>query len=132
MLPPRISKKPKRATRWRSPAHTTWIRGFACAVCGSTTNIAAAHVRLGSHTGLSQKPDDWRTVPLCDGSNANSRGQLGCHDRQHMRGERSFWASPGEDGRGPAIDVEDLIAALIGASPKRRDIEQIMRERANV
>lgn len=120
MLPARIPKKAKRSTRWRSPAHTTWIRGFSCCDCGSQTNIAAAHVRLGSHCGMAQKPDDWRTVPLCDGPNSNIDGQLGCHNRQHIVGEATFWK-----GR----DVEALIAAFCHASPKRREIEQAKRER---
>lgn len=69
----------------------------------------AAHVRLGSHCGMAQKPDDWRTVSLC----------RDCHAKQHT-GEATFWK-----GR----DVEALIAAFIKASPKRREIEQVMRER---
>ncbi len=124
MLPRRIPKPTKRATRWRSPAHTTWIRGFACCACGSATNIVAAHVRLGSHTGMSQKPDDWRTVPLCDGPHSNKDEQLGCHDRQHAVGEKTFWLNA-------KIDVEALIAEFIKASPRRRQIEQEMRERTN-
>lgn len=121
-LPTRKAKAQKRASRWRSPAHNAWVRGFACCVCGSTTNIAAAHVRIGSGAGMAQKPDDWRTVPLCDGPHSNNLGQLGCHNRQHITGERTFWK-----GR----DVEQLIADLIKASPKKREIEQVMRERAN-
>lgn len=122
VLPRRIPKAPKRASRWRSQAHTTWIRGFTCCVCGSTTNIAAAHVRLGSHTGLSQKPDDWRCVPLCDGPHANNLEQLGCHNRQHIVGERTFWANAG-------VDVEALIEAFVKASPKRAEIERLRNER---
>lgn len=124
ILPPRLREKRKAERRWRSPAHCDWIRGFACCSCGSTTNIAAAHVRLGSHTALGRKPDDWRTVPLCDGPNSNADGQLGCHNRQHITGERTFWNSVERD-------PEELIAALIKASPKRADIERTMKERAN-
>lgn len=71
--------------------------------------IEAAHVRLGSHTGMGQKPDDWRVVSLCKD----------CHQRQHT-GEATFWK-----GR----DVEALIAAFCHASPKRREIEAAKRER---
>jgi len=119
-LPRRIPKGPKRASRWRSLAHCAWIRGFACCVCGSATNIEAAHVRLGSKCGMGQKPDDWRTVPLCAGPHSNIAGQLGCHDRQHIIGEQTFW-----HGR----DVEALIAEFIKASPRRAQIETEMRER---
>lgn len=120
MLPRRLPKEPKRASRWRSLAHCAWIRGFACCVCGSTTNIEVAHVRLGSKCGMGQKPDDWRTVPLCAGPHSNNLEQLGCHNRQHIVGEQTFWK-----GR----DVETLIAEFIKASPRRAQIEQEMRER---
>jgi hypothetical protein len=123
ILPPRI---PKHATlqRWRSPAHTAWIRGFACCVCGSFTNIAAAHVRLGSNAGMGLKPDDWRTVPLCDGPRSNIDRQLGCHNRQHIVGEQTFWSDAGKD-------PEALIEAFIKASPKRSEIERVRKERAS-
>jgi hypothetical protein len=122
VLPKRIPKQRSRSLRWRSPAHCTYIRGYCCCICGSQTNIAAAHVRLGSHTGVGQKPDDWRTVPLCDGPNANIDCQLGCHNRQHIVGEQTFW----EDAK---RDPEELIRALIEASPKKAEIRAIQRER---
>ena len=122
MLPRRIPKEPKRESRWRSPAHTSFVRGFACAMCGSTTNIEAAHVRMGSGAGMGQKPDDWRTVPLCAGPNANELQQLGCHDRQHIIGEPAFWH---QYIKRHGQSVEQLIEELIAASPKRRDIEAI-------
>jgi hypothetical protein len=115
-LPARIPKKPKRASRWRSQAHCNFVRSHACSNCGSTTNIQVAHVRLGSSAGVGQKPDDWRTVSLC-GPLLNS---MGCHDYQHRMGEETFW-------RGK--DVEALIAAFIKASPRRHEIEAILRER---
>jgi hypothetical protein len=108
-LPPRIPKKPKRQSRWRSQAHLSFVRSHACSNCGSMAAIEAAHVRLGSHTGIGQKPDDFRAVSLC----------RDCHQRQHT-GEATFWKDR---------NVEDLIAAFIKASPKRREIEQEMKER---
>jgi hypothetical protein len=72
------------------------------------------HVRLGSGAGIGQKPDDWRTVSGCKT----------CHRSQHEMGERSFW-------KAVKLDPEALIAAFIAASPKRREIEQVMRERAS-
>lgn len=109
MLPPKLVRKPKRATRWRSQAHCTHVRGYACSVCGATAPIEVAHVRLGSGAGMGQKPDDHRVVSLCKD----------CHARQHQEGERTFWK-----GR----DVEGLIAAFVKASPRRQQIEQVMRE----
>ena len=121
MLPARISKPPKRATRWRSLAHTSFVRCFACAMCGSTTNIEAAHVRMGSGAGMGQKPDDWRVAPLCG-------GQGGCHALQHAMGEAGFWQRyHGRHGQ----TVEQLLAELTQASPKRSEIQRIQRERAD-
>jgi transposase len=108
-LPARIPKKAKRSTRWRSQAHLSFVRKHACSNCGSMCAIEAAHVRLGSHTGMGQKPDDFRAVSLCKE----------CHQRQHT-GEETFWK-----GR----DVEALIRAFVQASPRRREIEDVMRER---
>ena len=111
MLPQRIPKKRMRASRWRSQAHCSFVRSHACSKCGAVAPIEAAHVRLGSHTGMGQKPDDWRTVSLC----------RDCHTRQHMIGERPFWK-----GR----DIEQLIEEFIAASPKRSEIDRIRRERS--
>jgi anti-sigma-K factor RskA len=63
---------------------------------------------------MGQKPDDWRTVSLCRDH----------HAEQHKWGERTFW-------RRVATDAEALIAAFIKASPRRAQIEQEIRERAN-
>lgn len=110
MLPARIPKKPKRATRWRSQAHCNFVRRHTCCNCSSATAIEVAHVRLGSGAGMGQKPDDWRTVSLC----------RVCHALQHKHGEASFWKG---------LEVERLIAEFCKASPKRHEIEQIKRER---
>lgn len=114
MLPPRIPKKPKRATRWKSTAHRDFVRGHACCKCGSMTAVEFAHVRMGSGAGMGQKPDDWRGVSLCHDCHTGG-GQA-----QHNVGEQSFW-------RG--VDVEGLIRAFIQESPRRRQIEDAMRER---
>ena len=105
MLPRRIPKQPKRASRWKSIAHRDWIRGFTCCVCGSATGMEVAHVRLGSGAGMGQNPDDWRTVPLCKA----------CHDRQHTTGEETFWK-----GR----DIEALIDEFCKASPRAVQIRE--------
>lgn len=116
MLPPRIPQKRKRDSRWRSPAHTKFVRSHACCRCGSMAGIEVAHVRMGSGAGMGQKPDDWRTVSLC----------VTCHRlggaSQHDSGERTFWKG---------VDVEGLIKAFIAASPKRQEIERTQRERDN-
>jgi hypothetical protein len=116
MLPRKIPKQPKRATRWRSQAHCNFVRSRACSMCGATENIQAAHVRIGSGTGIGQKPDDFRCVSLC-GPHGD---RAGCHAAQHRKGEVGFWKER---------DVETLIAEFIKASPKRHEIEQVRRER---
>lgn len=81
---------------------------------------------MNSGAGIGQKPDDWRTVPLCAGPHANIDGMLGCHNRQHIIGEPEFW---GQYERAHGQTVEHLIAEFIKASPKRHEIEQVRRER---
>jgi hypothetical protein len=95
-------------------------------MCGSTTNVVAAHVKMGAHTGTGQKGDDWLTTPLCEGPFSNIDGELGCHDRQHLIGEPTFWKQY-EQRHGQS--VEKLLAELSGSSPKCHEIEQILRER---
>jgi hypothetical protein len=110
MLPRRIPKQPKRASRWRSQAHCNFVRSHACSTCGSTAAIEVAHVRLGSGAGMGQKPDDWQTVSLC----------RDCHQRQHQVGEQTFWQG---------TPIRELIEAFILASPKRAEIQRIRDER---
>lgn len=107
-LPRRIPKAPKRSSRWRSQAHCNFVRSHACCVCDSTAGVEVAHVRLGSGTGLGQKPDDWRTVSLCKA----------CHISQHSTGEATFWAQM-------RFDVEALIDAFCKASPKAAEIRAV-------
>lgn len=105
MLPPRLAKKPKRESRWRSQKHCNFVRSHACSVCGSDVAIEVAHVRIGSGAGMGQKPDDWRTVSLC----------RECHQSQHNQGERTFWAQC-------RFDVDDLIDVFCKASPVAHEI----------
>lgn len=128
MLPRRTTVRQRRDMRWRSPAHCTWVRGFDCCNCGSSTNVVAAHYRLGSHTGMGQKPDDWLTVPLCDGPNSDINGQLGCHKRQHIRGEVSFWNEYAET-HGQTVD--QLLDELSKCSPKGAEIRKVKKERGD-
>lgn len=109
-LPPRIPKKPKRASRWRSQAHCNFVRGHACSVCGTMSGIEVAHVRNGSGAGMGQKPDDFWTVSLCKH----------CHAQQHQLGEQTFWRNR---------NVGGLLEAFCKNSPKAREIAQVKRER---
>jgi hypothetical protein len=111
MLPARIPKPKKRASRWRSQAHCNFVRSHQCCVHGCVGRpIEVAHVRLGSGAGVGQKPDDFRCVSLCRDH----------HAEQHRVGEKTFWEG---------WSVELLIREFNRASPKRHQIEEVMRER---
>lgn len=110
MLPPKRKKAAKRSDRWRSQAHLHFVRSFHCSINGCTgMPIECAHVRIGSNAGIGQKPDDWRTVPLCSEH----------HRMQHTVGERTFWAN--YEANTPHT-VEDLINKFCESSPRAREI----------
>lgn len=114
MLPRRIPKPAKRASRWRSQAHCSFVRSHACCACGSMAAIEVAHVRIGSGAGVGQKPDDWNTVSLC----------RDCHSEQHRIGETSF-------ERKHKIDMRRLADTFALASPRAVQIRLAKQERAN-
>lgn len=116
ILPPRIPKKAKRSSRWRSQAHCNFVRSHACSVCHETAGVQVAHVRLGSGTGMGQKPDDWRAVSLCAHH----------HTFQHSVGEATFW---GNYRRDCGLEVEAVIEAFCKASPKAAEIRAVRKER---
>lgn len=122
MLPRRIPKREKRASRWKSQKHRDFVRGHACSFCGSMTAVEFAHIREGSGAGMGQKPDDWFGVSLC----------AECHRTgpraQHIIGEDTFWA---EYRKQHGQTRDQLIAEFVRASPCRADIERVQRERAN-
>ena len=114
MIPRRKPKQAKRTSRYRSQKHKIWLRGFECADtevwCDGETQVA--HVRIGSGAGMGEKPDDWRAVPLCKA----------CHlDRQHVEGERTFWA---DYAKRHGQTVDQLIDDLCRASPCAREIRE--------
>jgi hypothetical protein len=113
MLIRKLPKKPKRETRFRSQRHLAHVRSHACVVCDREAPIEAAHVRLGSGTGMGQKPHDYLAVALCGGPD-------GCHAWQHQMGEQSFWVRSGKDPHA-------IIDELIRTSPVRREIEEHRR-----
>ena len=121
-LPPRLAKRPKRESRWRSRAHCDFVRSHACCACYRTAAIEVAHLRLGSGAGMGQKPDDWRAVSLC----------RDCHRKQHEVGEYSFWGllCSERDERWTVADPYALIEAFCKASPKASEIKRIRQEPA--
>lgn len=116
MLPKRIKKESRRASRWRSPSHCNFVRSHECCVPGCDRRpIEVAHVRIGSGAGISQKPDDFLTISLCGGPD-------GHHSEQHRIGEKSFEKRHG-------IDMGALADEFARASPKSREIAMVKRER---
>jgi hypothetical protein len=120
MLPARAPKKQKRATRWKSQAHRTFVcREFVCAFCGSRAP------RESLLTFASGPTRAWVRSPTT-GVRASLRRSAGCHATQHRVGERTFWADY-EKRHGQS--VEQLIESLIKVSPRRAEIEAVRRER---
>lgn len=111
-LPPRLAKKAKRSTRWRSQAHLSFVRSHHCAVPGCMgMPIEAAHVRLGSGAGMGEKPSDFFATPLCKHH----------HTQQHTIGERTFWDNY---HLASGQTVAELIDAFCKGSPKAREIRE--------
>lgn len=108
-LPPRIAKKPKRETRWRSPAHLAFIRAHHCCVsdCAGMP-IEAAHVRTGSDGGMGLKPSDFYAISLCRDH----------HAEQHSVGEITFSNRYG-------LDLHRLADGFAQVSPKAAEIRKV-------
>jgi hypothetical protein len=115
MLPRRLPKKQNRTDRWKSQAHCSWLRGFACAACDSDVCIEVSHIRIGTDGATGRKPSDFYALPLCKS----------CHQTLHQKGERSFYAANNMD----AIALADEFAR---ASPKSREIAQVRKERGEI
>jgi hypothetical protein len=114
-LPRKIPKAAKRSSRWRSIAHCNFVRSHHCCspLCGGFP-IEVAHIRLGSGSGIGQKPDDWNTISLC----------RDCHAEQHRVGEATF-------AKRFKVDLSGMAEQFAAASPKAAEIRRIKQERAN-
>jgi len=108
---PERPDKPKKAKRFRSPAHLKFVREHACCACHSYDQIEAAHVRSGTDGGMGMKPGDYWVISLC----------RACHARQHAIGEGPFEEETG-------IDTKYLARQFVNVSPKRRELERARDE----
>ena len=85
----------QRRPRLKDPEYLAFIRRQPCCVCGKPGPSQAAHVRAGyleagwRSTGLGEKPDDRRALPLC------AFDHLDGPDAQHRGGERAWWEARG-------------------------------------
>jgi hypothetical protein len=77
----------QRQPRQKDNKHLEFIRSQPCCICKDNTGTEAAHIRTASlahgkpHTGMSEKPSDKWTLPLCNRH----------HREQHTMAELAFW-----------------------------------------
>lgn len=100
----------REAPQIRCPAHLAWIRGHECAVSGNRGHICegkieAAHVRTGTDGGMSVKPSDTWSIPLCGDA----------HRWQHQIGEKAFETYYG-------ISMRKIAEALAAKSPHKHKL----------
>lgn len=91
-----ISPLRQRQPRKRHKRHLACIANLPCTIPDCKSDIIhVAHIRFASAadgaslTGKGQKPDDWRTVPLCGGHH------LYGPQAQHAGNEEYFWRRHG-------------------------------------
>ena len=91
----------QRTPRIKDPAYLRFIRRQPCCVCGKPAPSQAAHIRSGypeagwRPTGMQEKPDDFRTLPLC------STCHLDGPKAQHKANESQWWR--GHDIHPPSL-----------------------------
>ena len=73
--PRELVEQPKPPKRWRSEAYLKHVRSFPCCVCDKPAPSDPHH--YGPGKGMSRKPDDVYTAPLC----------RWCHDTAHHNPE---------------------------------------------
>jgi hypothetical protein len=114
-----------RNPRVMEPDHLAAVRQLPCLKCG-VDDCEAAHVRRNSalhnkRTGISEKPDDKWTLPLC----------AGCHrldkDSQHNVGEPKFYY---DLGLNPLLVCEEIYAASPDTIAMRAVVMKFIAERA--
>jgi hypothetical protein len=111
----------RRRPRVNAASHLLWIRTLPCLATGQSAHVEAAHVRFPSarygkrETGMSEKPDDRWTVPLCADKHRLAT------DAQHAGNERAFWKRIG-------IDPLAVALALWGCSGDDELAHNIIRE----
>ncbi|GAA3271363.1 DUF968 domain-containing protein [Sphingomonas yabuuchiae] len=102
------AKSAKADAGLRCRQHLQWVRGHVCTVCGTRgdegNKIEAAHVRRAANSGVSIKPSDAFTVPLC----------AACHRESH-RGEKTFEAKN-------KVDLMAIAQRLFRKSPHRANL----------
>lgn len=97
---PRIAREPVQHVRKpdtrTSRSHKNFIRSLPCCSCGKPPRSEQAHIRAGTDGGMSLRPSDRYSVPLCNACHLTGPGA------QHSVGELAFWAERGVDPYGLA------------------------------
>jgi hypothetical protein len=77
--------------RIRDNPFLAYVRRQPCEICGTTSQVEAAHVRSSyqepgwTPTGMQVKPSDFRCLPLCAAHHREGP------DAQHRSNERTWW-----------------------------------------
>jgi hypothetical protein len=102
-----IARAPQR--EW--PRHRRFVRSHACCVPNCPGGpIEFAHIRLGAHSGMSQRPHDWHGISLCAAH----------HRDAHQHGEETF-------AKAHKLDLQKLAAEFARLSPDI-DMRDAMKE----
>lgn len=116
---PKRRKAPKMGVRQPTglvcDGHRKWVKGFECLIAGRLGHACIMpmhphHVRKGTHTGMSQTPDDSVVVPLC----------LAAHEEVH-KGHDTFEAKYG-------LNLSKIAEQLWARSPHRLKLRANERE----
>lgn len=116
----------QRSPRQRDEKHLALVRAQPCCVCGKTTTVEAAHIRIACPargklpTGMQEKPDDKWTTPLC-----NYHHQSGIL-AQHKIGEQEFWFEI--HGRNP-FEIAERLWIESGGAERALQPPRAKRER---
>jgi len=101
----------QRKPRERDREHLGFIAQLPCVICWRRP-VHVAHVRYADAesgaciVGKSEKPSDWRCVPLCPDHHTDGP------DAQHKRGERIWWQSQAINPYGLAASLYRLTGLL--------------------
>ena len=82
-IPRSVARGKPKPNLHRCVQHLGFIRQLSCVACGKAAPSEAAHVRIGTDSGVGMKPGDRYAVPLC----------TTCHAKQHRIGELTFWSA---------------------------------------
>lgn len=118
---------PFKSPRVRDKEHLAAIAELDCVACGAAGPSEAAHLRMADAsqgkrpTGMSEKPDDAWSLPLCPS----------CHrigpDPQHRANEREWWAARGINPVALARAFKEAHDSIRAAGGTKTDVNSGLR-----